>query len=242
MPILYIGQQSVLAADAYIHLSGLSLTESHVLIKEYGLSLANPKIERLHQLTNGNPRLLKLCAPVLSAGEVNVHQLSQEASITALFSTLWQTLSSAEQELAQQLSVFRSPSPIDAWQTRQKFELSRLHTLSLLQIDDEGGVWLVPIFVALIGNDPQKMSADTVEKCHMNAAAIRFERGEYSSAVYHLIQAGEPEQAIMLWFVQRKREIAKGLGGQIYALLQHIPKRRLSAEGQRALALSLAES
>lgn len=240
LPILLIGQQPNFLADEYISLSSLSLVESTALLNQVGLSLTVEEIEQLHQITNGNPRLLKICAPLLASGNSKLHQLSQSASINGLFSSLWQTMPPFERALAQQLAVFRRHTPVDAWESQKEgFQLLQNH--AMLQMDSQGGVRLLSIFSELIRNDPQKLSADAFEKCHMNAAAIRIERGEFATAVYHLIQAGEPEQASQLWWIHRQSEISRGQGSQIYPLLQNIPRSRLSEKGKQALALSLAE-
>lgn len=239
-PLLLVSQDRGIVADGYVPLSGLSVAESKTLLQTVQNDISEDTVNQLVQITNGNPRLLKLCAPQLASGSIDLIELAKTVSIHSLFSALWQSMTPAARTLAQQLAVFRTPTPADAWDA-QEVALTHLKNHALLQIDRQGGVRLLPIFNQLISSDPQKLPADQFEKCHLNATAVRLERGEFAAAVYHLTQAGEPEQAVQLWYLHRHQEIGRGLGSQAFATLQNISQRRLSAEGQQAMALSLAE-
>ena len=239
-PVLLIGQKANLMADHHLTLSELSIEESETLAKQQHLQLTPDNIKKLHRLTGGNPRLVKLSLPLLIDGNLELADLPQQASINSLFATLWRSLLPASRLLAQQLSVFRSPTPADAWQAVED-ALNWLGQYGLTQTDEQGSVQLLPIFRELIRADNNKLSADEYERCHLAAAAIRSERGEYTAAVHHLIQARELELAVQLWFMFRQQEIVRGQGHIALDLLQKVPRRRLRAETQDALALSVAE-
>ncbi|MEM7112759.1 MAG: tetratricopeptide repeat protein [Chloroflexota bacterium] len=238
-PMLFIGQQVGLQADYYLTLHGLNVAELAQLAEEQGVTLTEKQQNKLFAITGGNPRLLKLCLPLLRDQKVRLRDLPQSASISGLFSSLWRSMPPHEQALAQQLAVFRSPAPNDAWIAYQN-GLQLLDGHALLQRDAQGGVQLLPIFSGLIRSG-EYMSADRLEQCHLAAASIRVARGEYTSGVYHLLSAGEPEQAIQLWTTYSRQEIGRGQGSIAYQLLQTIPLRRLMSDSQQALALALGE-
>ena len=238
--IIFIGQQTGLQADHFLTLNGLSIDESKELIQASSVDLAVEGQNELIEMTGQNPRLIKLCLAILEQNQGDLTQLPNAASIRGLFASLWLTMATHEQQLAQRLAVFRSPAPADAWSDYQN-GLQLLHSHALLQVDQLGGVRLLPFFRELILSESRMMSADEIERSHLVAAAMRAERAEYTAAVYHLLAAGEPDQAVQLWTANRKQEIFRGQGSIAYELLKNIPSRRLPKEVQEALSICLGE-
>jgi tetratricopeptide (TPR) repeat protein len=242
-PILLIGQRIVLKADKHISLSGLNLAETISLLDEANIPFTAEEAEKLHTYTGGNPRLLNLCITLYDHGKPLTDitaELSEAPAFQALFSYLWQRLTKDERALLQYLSVFRSPVPEDAW-SEHRSQLNSLRRRHIVQRDGSGGVILLPSLRDFIYGDRRWLSADLRENCHLWAAQVRATRGEYTSAAYHYVQAGEHEKAVQVWFPHRQEEIERGQTATALALFNRIPLRRLPKAEQEAAALMRAE-
>lgn len=254
-PLLLIGQHPPLAVDHYHVMRGLTLEEIQTFLSQLQIHLPAPSCQQLHHYTQGNPRLLHLFATLLIAAQtehsaaenpITAEKLSElitslptTPSVEALFQRVWQRLHPQEQQILAQLTVFRRPVPEDAFPERaERFALHQLLERQLVQQDQTGGVALPPLYRAILN---QHLAAADREQLHLFAAQVRSERGEYTAAAYHLIQAGESERALELWHMHKEQEINQGQAGQALALLRTISPRHLSETKCELLSLLLSE-
>lgn len=244
-PLLIMGQRAVVDTDVHHALSGLPEPELQRLLRNAHIPLTRQEAARLRQYTDGNPRLLRLLMALYQQNAADgspdltpmLAQLAQTPALQPLFDRLWLRTAAAERRLLQSLSVFRSPTPQDAWQAHAAAWES-LRQRGLLVIDEQAGVTLWPALRDLIYAE---LSAELREQLHAQAAAIRAGRGEYTAAAYHLCQAGAVRQAVQMWFPQRQQEIQRGQAAAALAVFQDISLRRLGKKEQQALALLRAE-
>lgn len=242
-PLLLIGQQRTLLADHAFQLDNLHRTQTQALLESVGKSATPRELIALHQYTGGNPRLLQLCLTLLGESSITelIHQLPTEPILHLIFERLWQRLTPTEREVAQQLSVFANPAPLDGWAEAERAALSQLTDRHITFFDTAGGVTLLPLYRDLIYDDRQRLPAELVDTCHLQAAVWRAERAEITAAARHLIAAGEVETAVDLWFDQRQREIQRGQGPTALHQFAQLSQRRLNVESGEKLGLIRAE-
>ena len=243
-PLLFIGQQRVLTADHAYKLDELSLAETNELLHERGWQPDASELQAMQRYTGGNPRLLQLCLTLANAGEPLtslIAHLPQEPLLHLIFERVWQRLAPAERVVAQQVAIHPAPAPVDAWTDDAQAALQALAGRRIALFDRQGGVELLPLYRDLISGDRQRLPAETADQCHLQAAAVRAERAEFTAAAYHLIAAGEEETAVSLWFAEREREIRRGQGPAALPMFAQISQRRLSAEKAEQLGLIRAE-
>ena len=245
VPLLIVGQRAVVDTDVHHALTGLPEPDLQRLLQNAHITLPRQEAARLRQYTDGNPRLLRLVMALYQQNAADgspdltqmLAQLEQTPALQPLFDRLWLRTAAAERRLLQSLSVFRGPTPQDAWQA-QAAAWDSLRQRGLLVMDEQGSVALWPALRDLIYAE---LSAELREQLHAQAAAVRAGRGEYTAAAYHLCQAGAVKQAITLWFPQRQQEIQRGQAAAALAVFQDISLRRLGKKEQQALALLRAE-
>ncbi len=242
-PLLYIGQQRVLPADHVYQPDSLHLEETQALLSASGKPAEPQELQSLQRYTGGNPRLLQLCLTLLADATIPelIAQLPEQPILHLIFERLWQRLTPAERGLAQQLSVFSNPAPVDGWDEVEQAALSRLADQHITFFDTAGGVTLLPLYRDLIYNDRQRLPAELADLCHLQAAVWRAERAEITAAAHHLIAAGEVETAVELWFEQRQREIRSGQGPTALHLFAQVSPRRLPPASSEKLGLIRAE-
>lgn len=241
--LIFVGRQRMLPVDHAYQVDSLDRAATAHLLHGAKLTAAPDEIETLHRYTGGNPRLVQLFLALAveygSLAEAMV-QLPESPILHLIFERLWQRLPASLRTTAQQLAIFRSPAPADAW-TDMQSALYDLVERRIALYDQQGGVELLPLYRNLIVNDRQRLPADVADQCHLLAAKIRIDRAEFTSAAYHLIMAGEISAAIDLWFDERRREIRRGhaaIALQMFAELSH---RRLNADSVEKLGLIRAE-
>ncbi len=242
-PVLVIGQQHVLYLEQHHQLSNLTLEQQRSFFAQQALPLTATEQQQLYQFTEGNPRLLHLCAALAKMGmpiATMLADLPQTAVLQALWEQLWQRLTTDEQAVLQRIAVFRGSVPADGWTIAQT-AVQQLHERHLLRVDRQGGLRLLPVFRALLLADWQRFSARKREDCHLWAADMRLARGEYTAVAYHLIQAQEESLAIQLWYPHRALEIRRGYAAAAQTTFQQISERHLVAEEEQTLALIRAE-
>ncbi|MCA9962314.1 MAG: hypothetical protein KC443_24930, partial [Anaerolineales bacterium] len=241
-PLLLLAQQPAPLADAHYTLAGLTVPQTAVFLSNATIAHTANELTQLHAYTGGNPRLLHLCLALarsgLPLGEVSA-ELPHTPALHALWRRLWQRLAGDEQDLLQQLCVFRSAAPADAW--GQADVLARLQQGQLVQQDSLGGMSVLPVIRDLLYHDGQYFPAALREQCHLAAAEIRAMRGEFTAAAYHYHEAGETRAAVQVWFPQRQQEIGRGYGGTALALFEQLSNRHLQRREREALALIQAE-
>ncbi|MEM7531380.1 MAG: tetratricopeptide repeat protein [Chloroflexota bacterium] len=229
-PILYMGQQVTLAADAYHEVRGLSSSAIRQMLERHNIQLNADNHTRLADYTQGNPRMLELFISITDTGESTealLDELSLMTSLEFLFTRIVQRLSEAERSILLQISVFPTPAPSDVWQQKETIiAFNQLVRRRLIQDDGRGGVGLLPAYrqmiVANLG-DYEKLS-----QLHQNAADIRQQRGQYTDAMYHLIEADNPDQAIGLWHEYQPTEINQGQGMKALTILRPLKNKNLT--------------
>lgn len=241
--LLFIGQQRVLPADHAYQLDSLQPAETRTLLDSSGQQVQPADLQKLHQYTGGNPRLLQLCLTLLDDTSITdlLPQLPEQPILHLIFERLWRRLTPTERSVAQQLAVFANPAPLDGWAEAEQTALNRLADQHITFFDTAGGVVLLPLYRDLIVGDRQRLPAELADACHLQAAVWRAERAEITAAAQHLIAAGEVETAVDLWFEQRQREIRSGQGPVALQLFAQISQRRLPAESSEKLGLIRAE-
>ncbi len=253
-PLLFIGQRNVLATDLVLPLTRLTSNEIAEWLTRAALSVTPALLARVDAFTGGNPRLLALAvmlyratvpADALTFNEV-LDQLPQTPALAPIWQRLQQRLDKAERALLQALSVFRTPTPVDAWlgdATHQgvadapwagTVALRRLIDYRLLHEDSSGGVELLPVLRMVIYS---QLSVERRDALHWQAGQIRATRGEYTAAAYHYQRAGQPEAAIEIWYLHRDQEIRRGQAAAALAIFQQISSERLPEAAAHTLRL-----
>ncbi|MCB0061147.1 MAG: hypothetical protein KDE19_03495 [Caldilineaceae bacterium] len=238
--LLLMGQRPFIEADMYVKLPGLIAPDIAQLFTEEGIALTKEEIAQLRHHTGGNPRLLRLYRWLRQSGERLTDLLSStapRAELYPLIQRLWQRLTAQERVLIQQLSVFRSVVPADAWATEDAV-VATLKQQQLVEHRDAGTIALVSYLRAPVY---QELTPAQRASLHTVAAEIRLDRAEYTAAAYHLSRAGLEEQAVQLWHRHMAQEMQRGQGGAAQSIFDQLPSRRLRAESRRQLALIRAE-
>ncbi|MEM7113020.1 MAG: hypothetical protein AAF614_11350 [Chloroflexota bacterium] len=242
-PLLLIGHRVFLSVDAHYPVQGFSEAETAVFLDRANISYTPEECKQLQAYTLGNPRLLSLVSAIYHSGNHLIdatQMLPQTPALVALFDYLWQRLNADERELLLELSVYLSAAPSDAFGDRQLL-IEQFLAWGLVRQDGQGGLSLLPILADFLDKNRQWITADQREQNHVFAAQVRLERGEYTDAAYHYLQAGDPEKGIQAWFPNRQQEILRGKGAAALALFQQVSQRRLPKAEQEALALLRAE-
>ncbi len=241
-PLLLIGVRPPPIAHAHHHISGISETETAEFLTAAGLSVSPEVLTQVHNYTDGNLRLLHMCIALQKSGLSLVEastQLPHAPALQTLWGRLWQRLLSDERDFLQRLCVFRNAAPSDAWD--EPDVLVRLQRQQLIQLDDSGGISVLPIVRQLLYQDGQRFPITLRERYHLAAAEVRTARGEFTLAAHHFHLAGEASLAIQVWFPQRHYEVSHGFGSLALQLFQQISMRHLQPPEQEALALIQAE-
>ncbi len=240
-PVLIIGQQIPLETAVQLKLTGLSLAETELLLAQDHISLSLPELETVHQYTQGNPRLLKLFTTLHRSGESLTGLLAQLAAtptVEFLLNRIWQHLQEEERHLLAAIAVFRRPAPQDAWQTNQT-SLQNLYKHDLVQVDERGGITLLPAFKDVIYSS--FTAPEEAEMHHLAAATIRAQHGEYTAAAYHYIRANQPQMAIWQWYTHRNQEINQGQGMAALTLFAAFSHKQLPNPEKEILLLLRSE-
>ncbi len=227
-PILLLGQQIPLDADEYLTLTGLSPAGvSLLLLQQQGRAPISLRSE-FHALTQGNPRLLRLCMAALAAGETPddlQHFLATSPAVDLLFSHTFLHLAETERQVLMTLSVFRSPVHLPYSQERtMAVAVSNLLAQGFLQADAQGALDLPLVYRQLL---LRNLDETTSRQLHQQAAALRSQSGAYTAAAYHLVEAGQVEAALALWREYGAQEIAQGQAATALALFQTVQRLTL---------------
>ena len=204
-PTLLIGQRSYLDTPQHFVVLPFTSEQTGHFLAQTHIVLPNAHVNKLQEQTQGNPRLLELYTMLHEDG-FRVQDIYQSLSLKPLFHRLWKRLDSAERALLGQVSVFRSTIPLIKWDTQQAAQNS-LHKRRLIQYNQDGTASLLPAYRELIYSE---IPAQTRHIYHRNAAQLRAEVGEYTSAAYHHCAADAPAVAIDLWYQHREAEIRQG--------------------------------
>lgn len=248
-PLLLIGQRAFWESDGVYAIDGLTEPQLATLLTTWAIPATAEEVARLHAYTSGNPRLAELCSALyLSKPQEGftavLDDLPQAPALLALWHRLERRLPARERRLLQALAVFRTPAPVDAWgdnnvsDPEEAAALSQLISRRLVRPDDQGGIALLPALRQVIYDE---LPVETREHYHLQAGAIRAERGEYTAAAYHLAQAEQAEAAVALWYANRTTEINRGQARAALAIFEQISARRVGAKRQKELQLLRSE-
>ncbi len=242
-PVLLIGQRVNVLADDHHLLEGLTSAQVRALLVQNDVVHTEVDVTRLQASTGGNARMVWLCTALCRNGrslaEV-IDGLPETAVFQTLFARFWQYLTPDERHFLQQISVFRSPAPADAF-PQAAAVIDSLAAQHILQRDGSGAFSLLPVIRDLVYEDHQRLLAEAREQAHLAAAVIRAERGEYTAAAYHFFHGGEIVAAVQVWHPYRQQEIKRGQAAAALALFEQISPRRLPETEAQALALIKAE-
>lgn len=241
-PLLLIGQRPLLDANLFCPLEGLSPKSIQQLFTLEKIALSVAQLQEIHATTQGNPRILELLIALHRSGhalEETLHELSSQPALEFLLSRILQRLDQPACAALMELSVFRRPAPASLWLEESNPEiLNQIVELHLAQYDQQGGVSLLPAYRSIIYH---LLPDEKRQALHANAAALRTDYADYAAAVYHLIQSGQVEQSIWLWYNHRQQAINQGQAQSALTLLNNIRSMPLSALARETLDLSCAE-
>jgi tetratricopeptide (TPR) repeat protein len=245
MPLLLIGQRVAFDVDLHFELAGVTKLVMRQWLHAEGLHLASEEHDLLWSYTAGSPQLLSLFLTMQKVGEplaAVLGQLPAAPSVEDLLGRIVSRLTPDERSVLFALAVILDVAPCDAWQ--HGTAAGALHMLAerrLVQSDEYGGIWLLPIFRQLL---VRIMAPEQLSALHSNAARIYAERGKYTTAAYHLVAAGEPRAALLLWREYREQQIDQGQGHaalQIFRPLLQLPWEAQAAEELRLICARLEQ-
>lgn len=234
-PLLLIGHRSLIDTNSHYHIRGLSHEQIVDLLANRQVALPSTEVEKVAQITNGNPRLIQLIIALLHSGEhitEILHTLGTRPSSQPLLHRLWRHLNQDEQHLFGQMSVFRGIVPDFVWKSPKVVD--KLVQRNLIQIDQQGGIALIPTFRQLMYNN---LSGEQRAQFHHTAATIREKFGQYTAAAYHYWCAGDDDEAVELWFTQREKEVNQGESATALELFNQLSSNKLNDENKKKLAL-----
>lgn len=234
--LLLISQRLLPGCDITIELPGLRDPDILQLWGSAGHALTADQAHQLQRYTGGNPRLLTLMLAIQHESHEPVSDLEAGAApMLPAFQRIWKRLTGPEQRAIQQLSVYQGYAPED---TIAAPELAALTRLRLIERDGHGGVALLPALAPFVAAD---LTPELSEQLHRNAATVRIERGELTSAAYHFAQSGQESLAVQSWFPQRRHAIARGEADAARAIFTTLDTQRLDAAERKALDIIRAE-
>ncbi len=233
--LLLISQRPLSASDMHVDLHGLSSQDIMQMWQAAGRMLSSAQAEQLYGYTNGNARLLTLLLSLPEDSSDLPLQRDTAPSLLPAFQRLWRRLTGEERRALQQLCVYQGYAPEDLLDTGILESLSQLR---LIELDDAGGVALIPALAPVIQND---LSAERRVALHAEAALVRLERGEYTAAAFHFVHSNQELRAIQSWFPQRQYAIARGEADSARQIFSQITRQQLGKPERKALDIIRAE-
>ncbi|MEM7538612.1 MAG: tetratricopeptide repeat protein [Chloroflexota bacterium] len=228
-----------------MELSGLSTGDIRQMVEDadispYWLRILNlQKLTQLHEATLGNPYLLELSLTLMEIGGQSLdellEELQQSPSVEFILKRIQERLPEAEWQLLQFLSVFIGQIPMKPILTETNRDMFvRLQERRLLQFDTQEAVRLQPTYREAIAGTLTNVGRKAY---HEQAALIRQQYNENTSALYHLIEANAYDHAVQLWYMYSPHEITQGQSGVALELLKRIPKESLTQTNREQLTL-----
>ncbi|MEM8862539.1 MAG: hypothetical protein AAGD96_29880, partial [Chloroflexota bacterium] len=212
-PVLMIGHQLMLEPepDCVVLLPQLNQNNIVQFLDNDGVNLDMEAAEKLHQLTRGNPLLVRLFS-VLNQEGVSISESISELTSTITLDWFWrklrQRLNETEQIVLQELSIFPDGAPRDGWRKRYK-TLDKLVSLGVLEETSSAFIGFHPALRQLVYDQlPQAMK----QRLHLGAGQMLAERSQFTMAAYHFLKGDRPDLAIWTWYVHRQEEIDQGQG------------------------------
>lgn len=242
VPLLLLSQQLPLDADEYITVPGLSPAGvSQLLLEQQGRAPLTLRAE-FHALTQGNPRLLRLCLAALATGEAPTDLqafLAASPAVDLLFSQTLMRLPDAARQVLMTLSVLRSPAPLPHGpHNALAATVAALVAQGFLLVDRQGGLDLPLVYRQLL---LRNLDEATKRQLHQQAAALCSQRGAYTETAYHLVEASQPEAALALWREYQEQEIAQGQAATALTLFHTVQRLALPPAAQEQAALFCAQ-
>jgi tetratricopeptide (TPR) repeat protein len=241
--LIVIGQRLIMDTEQYIPLRGLSMEGATALFAQNQIDVSLKDIRLYHAWTQGNPRLLNLCCSILSVTPdeaLSLRASSSAPTLDFLLSRIVTHFSKEERALLAELSVFRRPAPLNLLRSQKKISsLKGLKDRQIVGTSADGGVELMDIHRRFVY---RRLSMEAKQALHQQAANVRSVYGEYSSAVYHLIQAGQLEDAVYLWQTVARQELEQGqASGNLAVFRDVLQKESMDLEVKDALHLFCSE-
>ncbi len=238
-PFLLVGQRVNLAASTYVTLTGFDDEDIVHFLTKQEIHLAPEEIQRLMNVTGGNPRLLWLCVDLLTQGEP-LDDIVGEASdgihsFDGFLNLLWLRLDKPQRQILHALCVYPTPAPRDLWPNEALEALTARH---LLFHDGMGSVFLLPSVRSVLY---RALSAEQRELLHLEAAGVNAALGDYTMAAYHFQRADRPDMAVKVWFPHRSQEIERGAAATALTVFTNVSGTRLSKKERRTLDVIRAE-
>lgn len=242
-PVIYLGQQVYLQADAYIETPVLSVTDIAELFAQTNIPAGSRgQFEELHMYTGGNPTIISLCLALFLTGHTIqqiLDELSVQPSMEVLVRRICQRLEASEVELLFVLSVYRRTVPMGAWQRPDQLNaIRRLVERRLIQQDGRGALHVTPAYRAVLY---QLMDDEQRSLHHLYAAGVRQRVGEFTAALHHFVQAGKTGEAISLWRAHKVAEINQGQGATAMKLFRDVSTTGLNQDQREKLTLINSE-
>ncbi|MDM8529115.1 tetratricopeptide repeat protein [Anaerolineales bacterium HSG24] len=156
--------------------------------------------------------------------------LSHHADTKFLLLRVFQRLAQypTQYEILAQLSVYRQAIPDTFW-AGETTTINHLQQRRLIQVDQFQWISLLPAYQQIIYD---ALSENSRQIFHEQAAYHRANLMQYTSSAYHLINAGQPNQAIEQSYINIQFEIEQGRGSTIMSLLQEIATDQLTAKNK----------
>lgn len=232
VPLLLVGQTVDIDTAVHYALTGFNLDQTRLFLQEAGIDLSDQQLQYWHKHTQGNPRLLQMITALYHSGE-DITDLGRKPAVRPLLQRLWKRLTPAERGMMEALAVFRTFVPRDAWPDEEE-AVSSLISRRLVQVDAQGGMALLPLFRSLMY---EELFPEQREVLHQQAYVIRAQEGEFTSAAYHLVQAGDMETAVSMWYARYQYEIERGQADAARAIFLPIPWQSVTGQARKELKL-----
>jgi tetratricopeptide (TPR) repeat protein len=231
VPLILIGQKALLDTNTHYAIQPLSLTETAELLQLSQIYLSPDEQQGLHRRTNGNPRLLELYITLSQDQPTNITSLFTAPAVKPLFNRLWKHLNQNERYLLCVLCVFRTYAPRQII-SNDANTINNLIKRNLIKTDQTGGIILLEAIRLLVYD---ALPTQQRQYHHQNAAHIRIQFGEYTSAAYHFKHAQEHEAAITLWYTYQDHETMRGQAGTAYDIFSTMPTKYLDTDARQKL-------
>lgn len=241
-PLLLIGQKLLMEPDANCLFALSPFTESELtsLLSKSGLELTPDQSARLLTFTRGNPLLLNLFSVLYRHNPSladSLDDLTSPITLSWFINRLSQHLTTAEEVVLHELSIFPAGAPQDGWRRTRK----QMDTLLELGIATRSGIDEIILHPAIRDLIYQQLPHVRKLELHKAAGNLLAERGQFTDAAWHYMQGESPEMAIWTWYTHQQHEIDQGRGSAALDLFGPLAQTSLPrSDDQRALALLLA--
>ncbi|MEZ4861163.1 MAG: hypothetical protein R3C14_07650 [Caldilineaceae bacterium] len=235
-PLLLIGQKLALDADHVVVLSGLDFAALQQMLSKADIALQHEALLKLHQQTQGNPRLIELYLARLQAMRrqgLALEDLALEPSIELLLQRIWRHLNVEEMHLLELIALFQTPMPQAAWSTEnEQRALATLLEWRLLQADGQGSVTMLPILQETI---LRRLDGDEAASLHLEAAQICLYYQQFTAAGHHYQAAGMASLTVYLLQEHLNTELDQGQAVAAERVLRSIAAHQLLSEQEREI-------